>query len=256
MCDGDRHQNEQRRTAFPIELHPGPADEAQRGQEDDDQHHDDRHGSPDRAEQDYGNEQHRHEREGREDAHVVVDRVAHGAIEDDFTGQVVIDVRMFRPGRGERFVEEIDDFHARRLPILGKRNADDQPGDLTVARNQAPGNFLGFKRDFFDTSYVAGAEGTGAVDQPFDNKFVLTALAVRIVCDRIDTGDIGRMPELFGQIFYGDKRFACENCAVARRYGNERGIRKSVGVFKLFERQQCAGRFCRNDFERRRRRLR
>ena len=101
MRDGDRHQDEQRRAALAVELHAGPADEAERGQDHGNHHHDDRDGSPDRAQQNQGEEQHRSQHDGAEDGHFSVDRVAHGAVEDQLAGDVVFDRRMFltRPPR-------------------------------------------------------------------------------------------------------------------------------------------------------------
>ena len=57
-----------------------------------------------------------------------------------------------------------------------------------------------------------------------------------IVCNRINAGNMGRSPKLFGQLFYGDERFPREYGAALRCDGNKHSIGNSVGVFQLIER--------------------
>ena len=239
MGDGDRHQDEERGTALAVETHAAPAGEAQRGQEDGNQHQNDRNHSPQRAQQNDGDKQHRPERDGSEQAHVLVQRVLNGTIEGEFASDVVLEGRILRPSLGSSAVEVVGNLYFTQLPILGKRNTDNQPGNATVPGNQAPGYLLGIERDSLDSFYVSVAQGTGVVDQRLDNELVLEAFAMRIVCNRVDAGDIGRSPQQIGQLFYGNERFLRENGAVLRRHGNQRGIGDRVGVFQLFERDKA-----------------
>ena len=142
----------------------------------------------------------------------------------------------FARARCRRGVEIVGHLRLALLPVVGKRNADDESGNPAVPGNQAPGNFVGFERDFLYPAYVFFAQGAGIVDKPLDNQFVFTAFAVRIVDDRIDAGDVGRPPQPFGQFFYGNEGFPRENTAVPRRYGNQRGVRYRIGVFQPIER--------------------
>ena len=181
MCDGDRHQDEQRGTALAEQLHAGPAGETQRGQHDGHQHQDNPDRRPYRAQQENGDEQHRPERDGCEDGHFVVDRVAHGAIEDELAGQVVTDARMLLPSHVGGAVEEVGNLQLSQLPILGKRDADDQAGNASVPGDEAPGNFLGSERDSPDSLYGFVAQGAGVVDERIDNQLVLEAFAMGVV---------------------------------------------------------------------------
>ena len=181
VCDGHRHQDEQRGTALAEQLHAGPAGEAQRGQHHGNQHHHDRDGRPNRSQQDEGDEQHRRERDWREHGHLVVNRVAHGAIDDEMAGQLVLDGRMLLPSRGGGAVKGVRHLQLAQLPILGKRDADDQPGNTAVARNEAPGNFLGAERDSPDSLNVVVAQGAGVVDERIDDQLDLEAFAMRMV---------------------------------------------------------------------------
>ena len=237
MRDGDRHQDEKRRAALAVERHAGPADEAERGQDDDNHHQDDRDGSPDRAQQDYGEEQHRSQHDGSEDGHFPVDRVAHGAVEDEFAGNMVFDCRVFLPRcRGGR-VEEVGNLQLGPLPVLvGKRDADNQPGDAAVAGNEATGDLLGPERDFPDPFQVRVGQRTGVVDQRIDDQLVLASLAMGIVGDGIDARDVGRSPEPIGQLLDRGERFPRENGPVPRRDRDKRGIGESIGVFQPFQR--------------------
>ena len=159
MRNGDRHQHEQRSTTLAEEPHAGPADKAHRGGEDGNQHDDDGERAPERAQQNDGDDQHRSERGRRENAHILVDRLAHGAVEDEFAGEVVVDGRMFLAGFRGRGVEEIGHFRLCRLPVLvGKRNADHQAGDTAVPGNEASGDFLGAERDLPDSREVPVAQ--------------------------------------------------------------------------------------------------
>ena len=239
MRDGDRHQDKQRRAALAEQLHAGPAEEAQRRQHDDDDHRENRDGAPYRAQQDQGKEQHRPQRGGREDRHLVVDRVAHGAVEGDFAGDVVVDGRVLLPRLRGGAIEKVGNLQPAQLPrfrLLGKRDADHQPGDAAVPGNEASGHLLGGERDLPDPLQVPVAQGSGIVDQRLDDEFVLEAFAVRIVGDRIDAGDIGRTPEPVGQLLDGDQGFPREYGAVLRRHRDKRGVGEGVGVFQAVER--------------------
>ena len=237
--DGDRHQHEQRRAALAVERQARPAREAEPGQEDRDHHHDDRHDPPERAQHDCRDDQHRPESDRPENAHILVERVADGAVEEEFAGKVVFDRRMLRPLRRGGGAERVDDFGLGRLPVfVGKRHADDQRGNAAVAGNEAPGNLLGPERDLARPPYRVIVERSGVVDQRADDQLVADAPAVGIVRDRIDAGDIGRLPEPFGQLLDGNQRFARENPAGLRRDGDERGIRYGVGVFQPLERDK------------------
>ena len=218
------------------QLHAGPAGEAQRGQHDGNQHQDNRDGCPYRTQQEYRDEQHRAERNRCQHGHFVVDRVAHGAIEDELAGEMVVDARMLLPSGGGSAVEEVGHLQLAQLPILGKRDADDQPGNASVPGHEAPGNFPGSERDSPDSFYIVVAQGTGVVDERVDNQLVLEAFAMGVVRNRIDAGDVGCPPQLLGQVLDGNERFPSENRAAARRYGHERGVGERVGVFQLFER--------------------
>ena len=67
---------------------------------------------------------------GAEDGHFLVDRVAHGAVEDQFAGDVVFDGRMFLPRRSGGRVEEIGNLQLGPLPVLvGKRDEGGHDGD-------------------------------------------------------------------------------------------------------------------------------
>ena len=207
MRHRDRHQDEQRRTALAEQLHAGPAGEAQRGQHDGNQHQHNCDGCPYRTQQEYRDEQHRRERDRCQHGHFVVDRVAHGAIENKLAGEMVVDVRMLLPSRGGSGVEEVGHLLFAQFTILGKGDADDQPGNASVAGDEAPGNLLGAERDPPDSFYIVVAQGIGSVDERVDNKLVLEAFAMGIVRNRIDAGDIGRSPQLLGQILDGNECF-------------------------------------------------
>ena len=145
-------------------------------------------------------------------------------------------VGCFSPNLGDSAVEEIGNLQLAELPILGKRDADDQPGDAPVPGHEAPRNFLGIKRDSADSFRIVVAQGTGVVDERLDDQLVLEAFAMGMVCNRVDAGDVGSLPKLLGHLFDGDERFPRENGAAPRRHGNKCGIGESVGVFQLLQR--------------------
>ena len=73
-------------------------------------------------------------------------------------------------------VAEVDNLYFGRLsilPIIGKRDTDNQPGHATVPGNEAPGNFLRIERDSLYSFYVTIAQRTGVVDKWLDNQLVL-----------------------------------------------------------------------------------
>ena len=146
--DGDRHQDEQRRAAFAVEVQADPAREAESGQEDRDNHNADGDDPPERAQQKYGNDQHRRECDRCQNARVLVQRVAEGSVQQKFADKVVFDRRMLRPLLRGGAPEKVDGFDLGRLAVfIGKHHADDQPGDAAVARNQAPRYLFGLEGD-------------------------------------------------------------------------------------------------------------
>ena len=97
MRDRDRHQHEDGSSAFAEQRHAGPAYETDSSDDDGNDHQDDRNSSPDRAQHQYGNQQHDPERDGSEELKFFIQRVAHGTIEGELAGDVVVDGRMLRP---------------------------------------------------------------------------------------------------------------------------------------------------------------
>ena len=118
MRNRNRHQNEYGGRALAEQRHAGPADESRRGQDDGDDHQDDGDRAPNRAQHEYRDQQHRPERDGPQKAEFFVKRVAHGTIEGELAGDVVLDARILRPGLGGSVVEVVDHLYLGRLPIL------------------------------------------------------------------------------------------------------------------------------------------
>ena len=161
MRDRDRHQDEDGGSALTEQRHAGPAYEAHRCDDDGNDHQDDRNSSPDRAQHQYGNQQHDPERDGSEELKFLVHRVAHGTIEGELASNVVVDGRILCPRLGCGVVEVVDNLYPGQLSVIaivGKRNTDNQPGYAAIPRNEAPGNFLGVERDFPNSSYVIVAQ--------------------------------------------------------------------------------------------------
>ena len=148
---------------------------------------------------------------------------------------MVVEGRAFLPPLGGGGVEEVGHLLFAELPILGERDADHQPGHPAVPGHEAPGDLLGAERDSLDPFEVVVAQGARVVHKRLDDQLVLAAFAVRVVRDGIDAGHPGRLPELLGQLFEGDERFAREYGALLRRHGDERSIGEGVGVFEPFE---------------------
>ena len=174
--DRDHHQNEYCSSALTEQRHAAPADKADRGYDDGNDHQDIRNCPPYRAQQNNGDEQHRPKRGGPKDAKLVVQRVAHGTIEGELASNTVVDGRILCPSLGGSVVEEVDNLYFGRLsilPIIGKCDTDNQPGHATVPGNEAPGNFLRIERDSLYSFYVTIAQGTGVVDKWLDNQLVL-----------------------------------------------------------------------------------
>ena len=59
---------------------------------------------------------------------------------------------------------------------------------------------------------------------------------MRVICDGIDAGDIGRQPKLFRQLFDGNERILVENRPGLGRDGHKHGIGNGVDVFQIVER--------------------
>ena len=242
MRDRDRHQDEYGGSALAEQRHAGPAHEAGRSDDDTNDHQDDRNGSPDGAQHQHGNQQHDPERNGPEEFELLVHCVAHGTIQGELAGNVVVDGRILRPRLGCGAVEGVDDLHLGRLsdvPALGKRDADHQPGHAAIPGNEAPVNLFRRVRDRLDACDIVVAERGGVVDERLDDQLVLESLAVRIVRDGIDAGDVGRQPELFGQLLDGNERFLREDGAALRRHRNKRGVGDRVGLFQVVERDNA-----------------
>ena len=144
-----------------------------------------------------------------------------------------VDLRALGARPGHHLVEVRVEFHDRGvMGLAGRYEIDGQAGHPAVFGQHAADELNGIVRDFLDPVQVGVAQGRGVLHQRADDQIIAQGLAVAVVGQRVNAARIGRLPGLFGQPLYHAEGLAGKYGALPGRHGDERRIRRRVGVLK------------------------